>query len=476
MTVYTIFGIVALGAFILALIRFIVNRPPNILITFLQDFVGVFFIFSGFVKAVDPLGTSYKMHEYFEAFSVEGLRPMWEYIATFSTFFAIVMIAAELFVGLMLIIGWKPRFTVGIIWLLTLFFTFLTGFTYLSGYGITKPFILISGAAILLFAAVAFPEKQSRRINITFFAFGMAVILFLITKLTGHFFTSEFTESKMQVTDCGCFGDFIKLKPWETFYKDIILDLMILMLVLNVKFVRPVFGNMFRSGVAGFGALASLLFCLYNIYSNEPVIDFRPYKIGNDINDLRKEKKPEVRQIEWECHNKITGKWETLSYDDVTKKGMQVQCEKFDTNCRKDIILDPGIPAKITNLRIEDGDGNDITDTLLADPGYSCMVVVYNLNITHAEAFKQLNAIAAGMDKLGLKFYVVAVNNGKVDEFRHQYQTAYTFYNADETPLKTIIRSNPGLVLFKHGVVINKWHYRHLPTFGELNQEYFSKK
>ena len=474
MTVYTIFGIVAFAAFILALIRFFVNRPPNILITFLQDFVGCFFIFSGFVKAVDPLGTSYKMHEYFEAFAVEGLRPMWEYIATFSTFFAIVMIAAELFVGLMLIIGWKPRFTVGIIWLLTLFFTFLTGFTYLSGYGITKIFILLSAISILLFALAAFPEKQSRRINITFFAFGVAVILFLITKFTGHFFTSEFAENKMQVTDCGCFGDFIKLKPWETFYKDIILDLMILVLLLNVKFVRPVFGSMFRSTVASFAALISLLFCLYNVYSNEPVIDFRPYKIGNDIIDLRKEKRPEKREMQWQYHNKKTGQWETITYEDVMKN--RVQYDKYDTNYRKDNIIDPGIPAKITNLRIETEDGVDITDSLLANPDYSCMVVVYNLNITHAEAFKQLNAIDAGMEKLGLKFFVVTVNNGKLDEFRHQYQTAYPFYNADETPLKTSIRSNPGLVLFKHGVVINKWHYRHLPTFDELNQQYFSKK
>src|SRR4029077_11939122 len=101
------------------------------IVTIIRILVGALFIFSGFVKAVDPLGTSYKMHEYFEAFAGEGFRPMWEYLANFSTFFAIAMIAAELFIGLMLIIGWKPRFTVGVIWLLTLFFTFLTGYTYL---------------------------------------------------------------------------------------------------------------------------------------------------------------------------------------------------------------------------------------------------------------------------------------------------------------------------------------------------------
>lgn len=474
MTVYTIFGIVALAAFILALIRFFFNRPPNILITFIQDFVGSFFIFSGFVKAVDPLGTSYKMQEYFEAFGALGFRPLWEYIAGYSTFFAIVMIASELFVGLMLIIGWKPRFTTGVIWLLTLFFTLLTGFTYLSGYGITKLFILLSAMVIVLFAAVAFPAKQSKRINITFFAFGAAALLFLVSKFTGHFFTCEFAENKMQVTDCGCFGDFIKLKPWETFYKDTILDVMILVLVLNVKMIRPGMPVMFRNGLAGFTALGSLLFCLYNVYSNEPVIDFRPYKIGNDIVDLRKEKRPEKREMSWQYHNKKTGQWETISYEDVMKN--RVQYDKYDTNYRQDKILDPGIPAKILNLRVENDEGVEITDTLLADPSYSFMVVSADLNNTHTEAFKRLNEIAAGCDKLGLKFYVVAVNNGKVDEFRHQYQTAYPFYNADATPLKTIVRSNPGLVLFKHGVVINKWHYRHLPTFDELNQQYFSKK
>ena len=182
MTVYTIFALVAAAAFALALIRFIVKRPPNILITFLQDFIGAFFIFSGFVKAVDPLGTSYKMHEYFEAFAGEGLRPIWEYLATWSTFLAVVMIALELFVGLMLIIGWKPRLTVGLIWLLTLFFTFLTGYTFLSGYGVTKLFLVASALVLTLFATAAFPAKQSTRINLIFFSVGLSVIVFLLSK------------------------------------------------------------------------------------------------------------------------------------------------------------------------------------------------------------------------------------------------------------------------------------------------------
>lgn len=472
MTVYSIFAMVAVVAFVLAAVRFFVKRPPNILITFVQDFVGALFIFSGFVKAVDPLGTGYKMHEYFEAFAGEGFRPFWEYLAGFSTFMAVVMIALELFVGLMLIIGWRPRLTVGIVWLLTLFFTFLTGYTYLSGYGITKLFIVLSAGLAVLLGSVTFPQKQSKRVNLFFLSIGVMAVLFLVGKYSGYFFTVEFTESKMKVTDCGCFGDFIKLKPWETFYKDVVLDVLILLLVLNVKFVRPVFNDTARTGLALFGGSFALLFCLYNVYLNEPVIDFRPYKIGSDINEMRREKKPAVIEMIFLYKDKATGKIGEYSQKDFGTMNFDA-LEYVD---RKDKVLDPGIPAKITNLRIENDEGADITDTLLHDPAYTLMVVSYNLNKTHTEAFEQLNAIAAGCDKAGIKFYAVTVNDGHVDEFRHAHQTAYPFYHADETPLKTMIRSNPGLILFKNGVVINKWHYRHLPTFESLNSNYFSRK
>ena len=474
MNVYTIFGSVAAVAFALALVRFVVKRPPNILITFLQDFVGVFFMFSCLVKAVDPLGTSYKMHEYFEAFSAEGFRPFWEYIAGFSTFFAIAMIALELFIGLMLVIGWKPRLTTGIIWLLTLFFTFLTGYTYLSGFCISKLFLVLAALVMILFGTVAFPQKTTTRNNLAFFSVGIMIILLLLSKFSGHLFMCDFSESGMKVTDCGCFGDFIKLKPWETFYKDIILDLLIIILLLNEKHIRPLFSAGSNTGIAFVGGLFSILFCLHNVYSNEPVIDFRPYKIGSDIKDERIEKKAPKIEMTFVMMNSKTKEQKEFSYEDVMAN--RIDRNVYDTQIKRiDKVLDPGIPAKIVNLRIEDED-NELTDSLLSNPNYSLMVVAFNLSKTHEEAFNQLNAIAAGADKAGVKFYTVTVNDGRIDDFRHRNNAAYPFYYADETPLKTMIRSNPGLILLKNGVVINKWHYRHLPTFEELNQMYFSKK
>src|SRR5689334_24592607 len=115
MTVYDIFAYVGIAAVLLTALRWFIAKPSNLLICFLQNFVGSLFIFSGFVKAVDPLGTGYKMHEYFEAFASEGMPKFWDWMAGYSTIMAVAMIAAELFFGLMLIIGWMPRFTVAII-------------------------------------------------------------------------------------------------------------------------------------------------------------------------------------------------------------------------------------------------------------------------------------------------------------------------------------------------------------------------
>jgi uncharacterized membrane protein YphA (DoxX/SURF4 family) len=475
MTVYTIFGIVAAIAFALALLRFIVKRPPNILITFLQDFIGAFFIFSGFVKAVDPLGTSYKMHEYFEAFAGEGLRPVWEYLAHFSTFFAIVMIAAELFIGLMLIIGWKPRFTVGVIWLLTLFFTFLTGYTYLSGFCISKLFMLSSAGVFVLLAAAAFPPKESTRNNIVFFSLGLVAVLFIMGKFSGMFFTCDFKESGMKVTDCGCFGDFIKLKPWQTFYKDTILDVIILILLLNTKNIRPTFSAMWLNVTAGVMAAAALGFCLYNTYFNEPVIDFRPYAIGQDINDNMKDNDPQVMKMTYVYKDKKTGQEKEIPSELLSDPAISAEIANMTYVKRNDVITHEGKPIRISNLFIEDEDGNQMSDSILHNPNYSLMVVSFDLNQAHESAFRQLNDIANACDKAGIKFFAVVANDGKVDEFRHRNQTAYPYYYADATPLKTMIRSNPGLMLLKNGVVINKWHYRHLPTFDELNQTYFKK-
>lgn len=441
------------------------------LIATIRILVGALFIFSGFVKAIDPLGTSYKMHEYFAAFGSLGFNAFWEWMNTLSTPVAVLMIVVEMGAGLALLTGWKPKFTVWILFLMTLFFTVLTGFTYLSGFCPNALFGVYSVALVVLFmvSAAKFNSRKGKKI------FGVAVLLTFIylfmMKYSTGFLACAFTETKMKVTDCGCFGDFLKLKPWETFWKDIVLDILIFMLVVKVDYISPIIKPKANHALVGLGTFASLMFCFSNYVWGLPVIDFRPYKIGNNIRELRQPLKPEIREFVFVYKNSKTGEqkdFKTSELDGLTDEWKFVD--------RKDNIIDPGIPAKINNLYISDENGTDVTDDLLADSSYSMMVVIYKMAATDQKAItEKLNPLSVQCSKAGINFYAVCGGDLPVDPFRHELQTSFPFYTADETPLKTIIRSNPGLVLLKDGVVVDMWHHRHIPSFDEVNQKYFNK-
>lgn len=462
MTVYSIFLYVGIAALILSLLRFFFAKPKSILINYVQHFIGSLFVFSGFVKAVDPLGTSYKMLEYFEAMKLEVFAP-------FSTPFSVIMIVLEIWAGIAIIIGWRPKLTVSVLLLMTLFFTALTGYTYISGYAPSLKFWAFFTGAILSFAIVGIVEKPLYRNFAWVTGIGSLLMIWVGIKFSSTLFTAPFSETGMKVTDCGCFGDFIKLKPWETFWKDVFLDVVILYLALNYKKISTWFTELPRTIISSGIALLTLAFCLYNFLWNEPVIDFRPYALGNNIPKLRVAEKPEVKEFKFIYKNKKTQEEKEFSTAELST----MNYDEWEYKDRKDIIIDAGIPAKITNLFIFNEDKEEITDDLLHYEGYSLIVVAYKLNNTHTSAFESLNKLAEASDKAGIKFY--ALTSEEAETFRHEHQCAYPFYTADETPLKTIMRSNPGLLLLKNGVVVNKWHYKHLPTFEDLNSLYFKK-
>jgi hypothetical protein len=299
--------------------------------------------------------------------------------------------------------------------------------------------------------------------------FGIIIVSLLLMKFSTLLLTAPFDITKMKVTDCGCFGDFMKLKPWQTFYKDVVLTCMSFILCLNYAKLRPIFSTLLRNSLSYTILVFSFLFCLYNFLWSEPVIDFRPYAIGSDINKMRVAERPEKRDFVFQYKNKKTGKVQDLKMSELSKI-------TDDDTCigRNDIILDEGIPARISNLFVRNSDNEDITDSLLHDPAYTLMIVSPKLSESCDCCFKEhLNPLAAACDKAGIKIYAVSSENG--EEFRHKNQTAYPFYTADETPLKTMMRSNPGLMLLKNGVVVNKWHRKHLPTYEQLNAQYFKK-
>ena len=462
MTFYTIFTYIGIAALILTLLRYLFARTESLFICFLQNFVGSLFIFSGFVKAVDPMGTSFKMHEYFEAMHIEFMNPL-------STIFSVVMIVLEIVLGIAVIIGWRQKLTASLLLLMTLFFTLLTGFTYVSGY---SPTLFFWGLFILVsagFSVYAISENSSLK-NIGFvIGFGGLIILLLGIKFSGIFFTETFTETKMKVTDCGCFGDFIKLKPWETFWKDVFLDVLILILALQYNKISKLFTELPR-GIITYGSLLlSLFFCLYNFLWSEPVVDFRPYKIGNNINELRQVVKPEIKDYVFVYKNKKTHveqEFKTAELSNII--------EDWEYVSRKDIVIDPGIPAKITNLYVFNENKEEVTDDLLNDPEYSLVVISYKLSKACDCCFKHhLNKLAEQSKAAGVTFY--GITSEDASDFKKKHHIPFDFYTADETPLKTMLRSNPGLILLKNGVVVNKWHRKHFPDFETLNKMYFKK-
>jgi len=186
--------------------------------------VGALFIFSGLVKAIDPLGLAYKMEEFFEIWASDGYLPgFMNYLHSQSLWFSILIIVVEIGLGVALLIGWQKKLTIILLLLLTLFFTFLTGYVLFTG----------------------------------------------------------------KIRACGCFGDCIPLTPKQTFVKDIILTLLILFLIFFNRYIQPLFRGVGGSVVILLTLLVSTFLQFY-VLKHLPLKDCLPYKKGNNLIELRK--------------------------------------------------------------------------------------------------------------------------------------------------------------------------------------------
>lgn len=490
-TLLTSFAVV--GAILTVMFR---RQSTNLLMSFLQYFCGVWFVFSGLVKAVDPIGTAYKMEDYFVQFETtfdglnnmfKGLAPMFPALSAQSTTFSIVMIVMEIVLGVMLIIGWQRKLTAWLFFLIVVVFTFLTGFTYLTGY---------------------VPSEAN------FFDFAK---------------WGPYIKTQMRVTDCGCFGDFIKLDPRISFFKDVFLMFPALFFLLRSKWMHQLLPGK-RALVTITTTLLTTAFCYYNTYMNLPVIDFRPFKIGNNIREMKAveaEARGNVQVIGWVLENTNTGQVVTFMEPDPEKityyktypkdQGWKVKEQiKTEPYIEKDGQKIPVTETKVSDFAVEDEQNGEIGEELLNEEGYSLMIVAYHLegemakemitvqdtvwaadtvrvnadsmSITQRVAsinprqeeievfapeahygslFKdQVNPIADAAGKAGWKVYAItAVPDGeKWKGLRDKTGAKYPFYRADEKLLKTIIRANPGLVVLKNGQVMGMYHHRHLPA------------
>ncbi len=303
--------------------------------------------------------------------------------------------------------------------------------------------------------------------------FGMALLLGFRTKLTlwGYgllmiFFTflTFYSAYFNKVTDCGCFGDAIPLTPWQSFYKDLILNGMIIILILGRKHIKPLFTPPPTRLILFASGFVCAWFAVH-VINHLPVWDFRPYAVESSIVEGRyvpEDAPVDIYEIIWVYA--VNGIEKDFSTEE---EPWNVEGAEFVE--RKQKLIEKGYEPPIHDFLIENSEG-EYTDEMLSEERI-LMIISYNIGKTQKKdkLNEQINELVADCDENGVRVIGLSASyHAEVEEYRHEAQAMYPFYFMDETALKTIVRSNPGFMYLEKGVVKGKWHYKDIPTFEEL--------
>lgn len=278
-------------------------------------------------------------------------------------------------------------------------------------------------------------------------------IILLLVQIVFFTFLTFYSATTGEVTDCGCFGDAMPLTPWQSFSKDLVLLVFIIILFFYKNKFRSLSNNIKGTGAVAFTTLICLFFAKYNL-DHLPVIDFRPYKIGTNINEKRNDGKAGV------YHYKMI------------KEGTEKVFEKYPTEGGweyKDVITvkEPTLPS-INDFNLFDANGNETTDIVLE--GNTLFLVVQK---TDAVTLNQAQQLGRFVKSLSNKELNVALLTGSGFEkgraLTSKMESELPVYIIDEVVIKAMIRANPGIMLLKNGDVKMKWHYNDLPTAEEVN-------
>lgn len=409
--------------------------------------VGALFIVSGLIKANDAIGFSYKLEEYFIVFGTDWLT-------NYALFLAAFICVLEIMLGVAVIFGTRMVTVAWLLLLMIVFFTFLT------------------------------------------------------------FYSAYFNK----VTDCGCFGDALKLTPWQSFTKDVVLLFfvsiifidrknihhknlksdainsgvaLILIAFFSLYVIQWDFPIMFAAGllfatmmlkqvltfmpntiVLGLSGLLSAYFSYYCL-NHLPIKDFRPYAIGKNI-------------IEGMQHPEGAPKDSVVMIFQYKKDGKQFEfaadklpedLDQYEFVDRIDKVIVKGYVPPIHDFKIVDVDDNDYTEMFLSKDQYVFMLVAYDFTKSDKEVQYKVNELAKACENRNMKFFgITSSSPAETDKLRHEYQNMFDYYFCDGTTLKTIIRSNPGLVMLQHGTVVDKWHFNDFPQFDDIYDKYLKGK
>lgn len=358
--------------------------------------LGAVFIFSGIVKAIDPLGSAYKFMDYFAAFNIQWLD-------SFAVFLSISLSAFEFIIGAALFFGIKNRLSA---WLGLLFMAFFTPLT--------------------LYLAIKNP-----------------------------------------VTDCGCFGDAIILSNWETFYKNVVF----IVFAIITFIYRNRFKKLFNCRTEWIFIVLLLMIPVgMSICGlrHEPVIDFRPWKIGSSM----KIEGAEDDKYFLIYKNRETGEiQEYLSPNFPWDDSLWMATWEF-VDQRVEAA-----PFPETYIFMGDENGQDYFKSFTQHPGYQFLLIMYYIENADLKNIENINTFAQKSVEQGIDFVAITGSTPETaNEFSEKYAVPYEIFFSDEITLKTVIRSNPGLVLIHDGIVISKWSHRDIPEFEKIDFEKLTQK
>ncbi|MGB5315280.1 MAG: BT_3928 family protein [Robiginitalea sp.] len=263
-----------------------------------------------------------------------------------------------------------------------------------------------------------------------------------------------------KVTDCGCFGDAVKLTPWESFSKDLILLVLILILIWGRKHLKPLGSAAFRLGTTAIALLACIWFGNH-VLNHLPVVDFRPYHVGANIMEGMEipEGAPRaVYEYDWKFNIDGTEKIITTlgDYPDVDGEFVGLEGTRE---------IQAGYEPPIHDFTLE-FNGIDLAGSILQRRNL-LLVVAYDLNKSHKEAFEAVKILTDSALSLGYSVAGLSASSaGETGNLRQQYGLNFPFYFTDMTALKTIVRSNPGVLKLQEGTIVQKLHYNDLKTLS----------
>ena len=358
--------------------------------------VGIVFIYSGFVKGIDPLGSDYKFTDYFNAFGMGWMN------AT-TLFFSFALSLTEFLIGIALLFNlWVSRMA----WGSLLFMAFFTPLT-------------------------------------------------LVLALTNP------------VSDCGCFGDAMILTNWQTFWKNIILLLLAIMIFVYRKEYKsslPLVGQFSFLALAGAGMLCLSVYC----YRHLPVLDFRPYAVGKNITEgmrLPEGTEPDQYEVTLKYKNKQTG--EVQSFTEENYPWQDTLNWEYESSSER--LVKKGYITPIHDLIIEHPTLGNITEEILEDDNHTILAVAYNLTQSDVQYQPAINRLAEYAQEKEIRFYGLTSSSERdIETYKKRYHVPYEFCTADEIQLKTMIRSNPGVIILREGTILDKWAGKDVPDVKEL--------